>query len=663
MKNKSGENFISLIICLMVMLIFSIVTMSFNLIFGIVQLACVFLLSLLSLLVVRKKHGHFSDYIENLTFHVDNATKESLIYAPMPVIIFKNDGKALWYNRVFDELYGEKELFDADISEIFEGVTKDALFKQKKTEFECTIDNRHFEAMSSIIRFDKKDETTMLSVIYLFDNTSGHTYKKLSEENKPIIATISIDNYDDVLINTPETYRSLFVAEIENRIYNWFEFTHAIIKKIERDKYLIIFKNKYLSEMISRKFSILDDVKEVKCGNKFSATLSIGIGVTDNKYQMADEYANSAMTLALGRGGDQVVIKSQENVSYYGGKTREHEKTTKVKARVTALALKELMSHASNVVVMGHKYPDMDSIGAAIGICAFAKSINVPVNLIYDYTSPSVNQILERVVENKEYEGVVISNQSCYDVIKSDTLIVVVDTHRPAYTENPNILTNTNNIVLIDHHRRGAEFIENTRLVYHEPYASSTCEMVAELLQYVGDELKFTSQEAEALYAGIMTDTKDFAMKTGVRTFEAAAFLKRYGVDIGAIRRFFRNDFNSFVKVAKVVAGAEVVCDNIAISECKKMEGIDIRSIVPQAADKLLSISGIEASFVILPLEEETMISGRSTGNINVQLILEKLGGGGHQTMSGVQLPPCSYEEAKEMLLKAIEEYMTEQEA
>ena len=662
MKNKSGENFISLIICLVVMLIFSIVTISFNIILGIVQLICVFLLSLLSILVVKKNHEHFSDYIENLTFHVDNATKESLIYAPMPVIIFKNDGKALWYNSAFYELYGEKEFFDANISEVFQGITKDIIFKQKKTQFQCTIDDRKFLALTSTIRFDKKDETTTLSVVYLFDNTEGHTYKKLNEENRPVFATVSIDNYDDVLINTPETHRSLFVAEIENRIYNWFEFTNAIIKKIERDKYLIIFKNKYLNEMISRKFSILD-VKEVKCGNKFSATLSIGIGVADNKYHLADEYSNSAMTLALGRGGDQVVIKNQENVSYYGGKTREHEKTTKVKARVTALALKELMSHASNVLVMGHKYPDMDSIGAAIGICAFAKSINVPVNLIYDYTSSSVNQILERVVESCDYEGVVISNQVCHDFIRNDTLIVVVDTHRPAYTENPGILTNTNNIVIIDHHRRGAEFIENTRLVYHEPYASSTCEMVAELLQYVGDELKFTAHEAEAVYAGIMTDTKDFAMKTGVRTFEAAAFLKRYGVDIGAIRRFFRNDFNSFVKVAKVVAGAEVVCDNIAISECKKIEGIDIRPIVPQAADKLLSISGIEASFVILPLEDETIISGRSTGNINVQLILEKLGGGGHQTMSGVQLSPCTYEDAKNMLLKAIKEYMEEQDA
>jgi len=496
----------------------------------------------------------------------------------------------------------------------------------------------------------------------MFDITEKSKLFEQFNNEHAVIAVACVDNYDDVLMNTPDTYRSLLIAELDKKIYGWFSEFDAMVKKYERDKYLIIFRNEFLHQMKESKFEVIDEVKEIKCGNKFAPTLSIGIGVDFSSLTTADDYANSALTLSLGRGGDQVIIKDSDNLAYYGGKTREHEKTTKVKARVTALALKELFSDKKNIVIMGHQFPDMDSVGAGIGVCAFARSLGVKANLIYDYSSQPVNLMIDRIKKSQDYEDVIISKAELKEVITPETIIVVVDTHRPVYSDCPELLEGKNEVVLIDHHRRGEEFLPNVNLVYHEPYASSTCELVTEILQYAGGNFKLSSPEAEALFAGIMLDTKDFAMKTGVRTFEAAAYLKRCGVDIETIRKFFRNDFENFVQISRVVSGAEVVKGNIAIAECVRSETIDYRPIVPQAADRLLSISGIDASFVIMELPEETIISGRSTGEINVQLILEKIGGGGHLTMAGAQLEPCSFDEAKIKLLGVIEEYISEQQ-
>ncbi len=642
------------------MYILAIITLFFNVAWGITQFACTVILTMLCITIVRQNHGHFKNYIDTITFHADTATRESMILAPMPVVIIKKDGRILWYNEKFGDALGDKELFDAHIEEIFlkEGIV--SLLEGETFGFEIEINGKCFYVTGNGIRAEKKDYETSFVVMYMFDITDKKELLTKYENQHTIVAVACVDNYDDVLMNTPDTYRSLLLAELDKKVFSWFGKFGAMIKKYERDKYLIIFKNEFLPQIKQEKFAVIDEVKEIKCGNKFAPTLSIGVGVDFESVQTADEYANSALTLALGRGGDQIIIKDGENTSYYGGKTKEHEKTTKVKARVTALALKELVLEAKNVVVMGHEYPDMDSIGACVGICAFANSLGVKSNFIYDYSSQSINLMLERIKSAKEFD-LVISEAQANEFITPETLIVVVDTHRPVYTDYPEILELKNNVVLIDHHRRGAEFIANPSLVYHEPYASSTCELVTELLQYAGSGLELSSQEAEALFAGIMLDTKDFAMKTGVRTFEAAAYLKRCGVDIETIRKFFRNDFENFVKIAKVVAGAEVIKGNIAIAECQKSETVDYRAIVPQAADRLLSISGIEATFVIMELEDETIISGRSTGEINVQLILEKIGGGGHLTMAGAQLEPCSFNEAKVRLMAVIEEYLAEQ--
>ncbi len=660
---KGNENIFSLVLCLLVMLVFAGVTLFFNKIWAITEFICVILLSIMSFIFVRKEHGKISSYIESMTFHVDNVTKECLIEAPMPVAIFKNDGSIIWTNDSFEEIFHGKDLFGASIDKLIDRKNfVPELFAKNKIMFEANIEDKHYNICSNAVKQDKKDIDLSFGVIYMFDDTSTYETATRYYSEQPTVAIISVDNYDDVLINTPESYRSMFIAEIDNKIYDWFKDAKCVIKKYERDKYLVIFPREFLEEMKNRKFSILDEVKEIKCGNKFSATLSIGIGCDAEELSERSDYAASATTLALGRGGDQAVIKDSENVNFYGGKTREHEKTTKVRARVTALALKELMEHSTNVIIMGHKYADMDSVGAGVGVHALARSLNKESYIVYDYTSPSVNRIISRIKENDEYKDLIISKTEAKSKLNEGTMVVVVDTHRPAYTECPSLLDENSNVVVIDHHRRGAEFVNNAVLVYHEPYASSTCEMVAELLQYAGEKLKLSAYEAEALYAGIMVDTKDFSMKTGVRTFEAAAYLKRCGVNISEIRKYFRNDFNSYVLISKIVSGAEIVRDDIAISILRTKGGADVRTIAAQAADKLVSISGIEASFVIVEEDDEISISGRSGGNINVQVILEKLGGGGHQTIAGAQIKNLTLDEVKVKLLSEITEYFAEQE-
>ncbi len=659
MKNESKDHFIALLFCIAVLGILGMVMCFFNLILGSVQIIIAIILAFLNVLVIRKKHGNLSDFIDNITFHADNAAKDSLINAPMPVIIFKFSGKSLWANEKFDALFDGVSLFDKPFETIFPGINRNVLLSDPSA-FSCYIGNSHYAVYGNYVYGEKKDTTPSFIVFYLFEDTETYEQSIKYQEEKPVIGFINIDNYDDVLMNTPDAYRSLLLAEIDNKIASWFSFTNGVLKKVEKDRYLLFFSHNCLQKMMEDKFSVLDSVREIHCGNKFSATLSIGIGVGDKDYKVLDDEASSAITLSLGRGGDQAIVKENNELKFFGGKNREHEKTTKVKARVTANALKDLFSNASNVIIMGHKMPDMDAIGAAIGLCAFARFYDKDVYILYENTVPAVNGIINRIKENLDYDHVFISPETAAEHVHDNSLLVVVDTHKPDYTYCPSLINQIKNIVLIDHHRRGEDFIEHAKLVYHEPYASSTCEMVAEILQYAGGDFRLASQEAEALYAGIMLDTKDFAMKTGVRTFEAAAFLKRCGVDIQEIRKYFRNDFNSYVHIAQIVSSAITVNGNIAVSGCEHTSGTDIYSIAPQAADRLLSISGIEASFVIMEKPEEISISGRSTGNINVQRIMEKLGGGGHLTMAGAQLKNCTYAEAKERLIHAINEYLEE---
>lgn len=662
MKNESKENFIALVIAILFLGILGMAMCFYNLTIGLIQISAAIVLVLVSVLVIRKNHGHLSEYIDNLRFRIDDLKTDGLGTSPVPVVVFSLSGKILWTNSKFEELFGNVQLFDKPMETVFPNLNKDIL-SDDTPEFSCYIGLKHYHITGKRLYEDKKQTVLSHVAFYLFEDTQNFEYSMKYLEEKPAVGVINIDNYDDVLLNTPDAYRSLLLAEIDNKISTWFSFTEGVLKKVEKDRYFLFFPHSCLKKMIEDKFSVLDDVRSIRCGNKFSATLSIGIGNGNKDFKDLDDAANSAITLALGRGGDQAVVKENNDVQFFGGKTREHEKTTKVKARVTANTLKDLFANSSNVLIMGHKLPDMDAIGAAIGISAFARFYDKDVRILYENTSPPVNGIIERIEEKIEYyNDTFISAEHALDFVQGNTLLVVVDAHKPDYTHYPPLVDKVNNIVVIDHHRRGEDFIDRAKLVYHEPYASSTCELVAEILQYTGGDFTLEPQEAEAIYAGIMQDTKDFAMKTGVRTFEAAAFLKRCGVDILEIRKYFRNDFNSFVSIAQIASSAITVNGNIAISTCEQTDESDINAIAPQAADRLLSISGIEASFVLMAKPDEIAISGRSTGNINAQRIMEKLGGGGHLTMAGAQLKDCTLEQAKELLIKAIDEYTKETE-
>ena len=658
---KKGDNFFSLIICILVMLVFGFVTLLFNVVWGVTQIVCTFLLAVLCFEIVQKHHGNFANYLEQITFHVDNATKECLMYAPMPVVLFKKDGSVLWCNDEFFATYEEQELFGTSVDTLFEQPVLRKLFEEEKIVFNTSINDRHYTVFGNVVKMDKKDNELKFGVLYLFDDTETFEYVGKYKSEAPVVAEIIVDNYDDALRNTPENYHSMFAAEIDNKIYSWFSDCECIVKKVEKDKYFVIFMKKDLDEMVENKFSILEDVKEIKCGNKYSATLSIGVGYGGQSLKEKAEFARAAVTLALGRGGDQSITKEYDNTNYFGGKSREHEKTTRVKARVTAQALRDLFMHASNIIIMGHKHIDADSFGAAVGIRAIANSMDKEAYILCDTNAPQINQLVKRISQNIPYEEAFIKREEVAEKADSSTVVVVVDTHRPAYTEMPELLEQKT-VILIDHHRRSAEFIEDTTLSYHEPYASSTCELVAELLQYAGGNLKISQYEAEAIYAGIMLDTKDFATRTGVRTFEAAAYLKRCGIDIEQVRKFFKNDFESYIKIAKIISDAEIINSKIAISTSDEVQSSDMRIIAAQAADKLLSVNEIEASFVIMQLENEVTLSARSIGNVNVQVIMEKLGGGGHQTMAGAQFKDESLEEVREKLLTVIDEHFEETE-
>ena len=450
------------------------------------------------------------------------------------------------------------------------------------------------------------------------------------------------------------------IAEIDKYIYEWCDKTNGVLIKTEKDRYIYFFEQRYLDSVKEDKFSILDKVKDVDIKEKVQFTLSIAVsneGQTDKeKYKSAQ----AAMDIVLGRGGDQAVIRENDIYKFFGGRAQEVEKRTKVKARIVAQALENLIKEANKVMIMGHTNPDMDCVGASLGIYRLAKSLNRNAYLIIDKKAAALENFQKSIEKEEEYEDVIISKEVALENVDKDTLLVIVDTHKNNYLESPELLHRVKEIVIIDHHRRSADFIENATLTFQEVYASSASELVAELLQYAEEKVELKTIEAESLYAGIMIDTKNFTFKTGVRTFEAAAYLRRCGVDIIRVKKWFQSDLESFNKIAEIVGRAEIVNDTIAISFYPE-KAKDVNVICAKAADELLTISSITASFVIGRLGDKICISGRSIGDINVQVILEKLGGGGHITLAGAQVEGMTLEETKQELINRINEYFSEE--
>ncbi len=609
---------------------------------------------------IRKSQNEFLRYTEHLGFCLNDNSRGSLLNYPAPLVITDMKGDISWYNEWFKTAVGMGDLFGKAVKDFIpELEIEKFLENEEQSQINLTIGENHYEIWGNVAKNSEAGDEGSLVVIYFIDKTEEIRTAKLREDEKMIEAIVTIDNYDEVLKETPDSNHGTLMGEIESKIGAWVNLGNGIMRKYERDKFLVFFSNKDFAKIMENKFSVLEDVRNINHDNKIPATLSIGVGKAGQDVAENDKNARLAIDMALGRGGDQVVIRDNVNFTFFGAKTREVEKRTKVKARVVAHALRELVDHSSRVLIMGHSNSDMDSMGAAIGLFKAVKSRGKDAFIVVEQANSNAKNIISEFKAIPQYENAFISGEQALNIYERETLVIVVDVHRPGMVECPELLEHAKNVVLIDHHRKSEDFIENVVLTYHEPYASSTCEMITEILQYLLDNDRLTKQEAEALYAGIFMDTKGFTFKAGVRTFEAASYLRRMGVDTVNVRRLFKTHLDSYVAKAEIIRSAVVYRENIALSYLyEECPGLTVT--VAQAADELLDISGIEASFVLAQTGNKVLISGRSLETVNVQVILEKLGGGGHITIAGAQLEETTIEEADTMLKSAIDEILNQ---
>ena len=615
----------------------------------------------------RKRKSEISETLQDLTLTVDSAAKTSLINSPFPLIIMETDGNIIWKSSKFNS-----EFMDVDINsymndlsiELRSDIESREDKKNRDIVRQITIGNRIYKIIGRYVDFknkdrDKKGKKEYMIILHFIDDTENVKLQKEYKDSKSCVGIIMVDNYEETIRGLDASEKPIVTAEIDKKMYDWASLTNGVLIKSDRDRYVYLFEQRYLETLKEDKFSILDKIKEIDTKEKVQFTLSIAVsneGLTDKqKY----ESAQGAMDVVLGRGGDQAVIRENEIYKFFGGRAEEVEKRTKVKARVVAHALENLIKESKKVMIMGHNNPDMDSIGSCMGIYRLAKTLDTNAYIVSSEDVPALKAFNRELDKDSEYEDVIINKEVAMENVDEDTLLVVVDTHKVNYVDAPELLKEVKKIVIVDHHRRSADYIENATLMFQEVYASSAAELVTELLQYAETKINLKTIEAESLYAGIMMDTKNFTFKTGVRTFEAAAYLRRCGVDIIRVKKWFQSDLRSFNTIADIVKRADIVNTTIAISIYDKTSK-EASLICAKAADELLTISDITASFVLGNTGEKICISGRSIGDINVQVILEKLGGGGHITLAGAQVEGMTIEETKQELINRINEYFSE---
>ena len=613
---------------------------------------------------------------EMITFAAEygQVQKRLLQDLEIPYVVMDMQGKLLWVNNAFTELTGKTKQYHKSVTSVFSGITQEKLPKNEEDEkeFHITYEKRDFRVLVKAVCIDELlDRSRMLElqvegcyihVLYLFDETELNEYIRKCEDETMVAGLLYLDNYEEVMESIEPVRRSLLAALVERKMNQYFSRFDGMLRRLEKDKYLLVMRRKSLEELKEKRFDILEEVKTVNIGNEMAVTISIGIGYNAGSYIKNSEYARIAIDLALGRGGDQVVMKDGEHIQYFGGKTQAVEKNTRVKARVKAHALKEFMLSKERVVVMGHKNTDADSFGSAIGIYRAAKTLNKRTHIVLESPNSSVRPLMEGFLNSADYDDDMFINcHEARELVDENTLVVVVDVNRPSYTECEDILHMTKTIVVLDHHRQGSEVIRNAVLAYVEPYASSACEMVAEILQYFADGVRIRNIEADSLYAGIMIDTDNFQQKTGVRTFEAAAFMRRCGADVTRVRKLFREDMNDYRAKGETISNAEIFMDCFAISECPH-DYVDSPTVVgSQAANELLNVVGVKASFVLTEYRGMIYISARAIDEVNVQIIMERMGGGGHLNMAGCQLEG-SMSEAKRILKDTLTEMLEEGE-
>ena len=638
------------------LVLFALISAFFSIPLAVVELAAILALAVYSRQHTNRCRREIARYLENVTGTVDTATKDTMANSPLPMIIFRPESDdIIWTNDRFLQLTGEREhLFDAKLSALIPGFDSRWLMEGKnECPTEVEYGSRRFLVFGHLVRTGGRSGG-FLATTYWVDVTEFSLIRERYQATRPVAAVLLLDNYDELMKNLTENQRSALVSEIDARLDEWVAESGGMLRRYQRERYLFIFDEQYLAKFIENKFDILDAIHQVVNPSGINATLSIGVGKDGENYRELFQFANLSIDMALSRGGDQAVIRNKFTFEFYGGRSKETEKRTKVKSRVMANALSALVSDSSQVFIMGHRSPDNDCIGAAAGVCALCRKNGVPVHILKEAAPPPAQELIDRLSPLPEYQDCFLTAQEALLIADSRSLTVVVDTNRPDQVQAAELLESCNRVAVIDHHRRAATYIEGAALNYHEPYASSASEMVTELLQYIVEPNQILRSEAEALLAGIVLDTKNFTMRTGGRTFEAAAFLRRSGADTAEVKKLYQNDLADTVAKYALIQNAQLYRDHIALAVSPQPVN---RIIAAQAADELLNIMGIDTSFVVAPDGDKVNLSARSMGDTNVQVILEKLGGGGNAAAAGGQVSGQSVDEVAQALKEAIDQY------
>lgn len=592
----------------------------------------------------------------------------------LPHALLDDTGKIIWTNIAFEHVTHQEKGYRKSITTLFPTITKDKLpGRDGEIEVECRVDYENGNYLAKLKKISLKEMAENSDIIeakgydgylialYLFDETALQIALQEVDNQSLAVALIYLDNYEEALESVEEVRRSLLIALIDRKVNKYIAALDGICKKLEKDKYLVIMRKEAAAHLQENRFDILEDVKTVNIGNEMAVTISIGMGLNGLSYAQNYEFARNAIDIALGRGGDQAVVKVPENVIYYGGKSQQMEKSTRVKARVKAHALREIISVKDEVYVMGHRIGDVDSFGASVGIYRIAEALDKKAHIVLNDVTASMQPVVEMFRDNEDYEeDMIINNQQALEMVGNNAVLVVVDVNKPSITECPELLKRCKSIVVLDHHRQGTEIIENATLSYIEAYASSACEMVSEILQYISDNLRLRPEEAACMYSGIMIDTNNFMTKTGVRTFEAAAFLRRNGADVTRVRKLFRDDAAEYKAKADAVSQAEIYRHFYAISVCTGEDVASPTVVGAQAANELLNIRGIKASFILTKYNGIIYISARSIDEVNVQVIMERMGGGGHLNMAGAQIENGTVEEGIESIKRTLDTMIEE---
>ena len=605
----------------------------------------------------RARQKKILQYIDSITGSVDTASKSTLINSPLPIMVFRPDtGEVIWSNEDFLQLAGVREhLFEMKVDDAVPHFPTSWLLEGKsRCPERVEMNGRRFQVYGSLQRAKGRSAQGLVATTYWVDVTESDSLRERYSATRPVMALIQVDNYDDLMKACPDTQRSAILAQIDEKLGQWTEGVGVLIKT-QRDHYLFLFEEEHFEHFAAEKFAVLDSIRAVKVAEGLNPTLSIGVGKDADSIAELYKGANLSLEMALSRGGDQAVVRTRQDFSFYGGRTKTAEKRTKVKSRVMANALGELMEDAKQIYIMGHSYADMDALGAAAGLMCIARKRRRKAQIIIDQDNNAAQLVLAQLRKLPEYAGAFVDKQEAFLRLQPGTLLIVVDTNRPDFVEAPQVLESCNRVAVIDHHRRAASYIENAALNFHEPYASSASELVTELLQYLCEPSEVLREEAEALLAGIVLDTKHFTLRTGGRTFEAAAFLRRAGADTTDVQRYFQNDLDDVVKRYDILRRAEILPSGIAVAAIPE-DGVD-RVAAAQAADELLTLRGVKASFVLCRKGEGVILSGRSLGDVNVQVILEALGGGGNSTTAGGQIAEGDVAEVRAKLLDVIEAY------